>query len=97
MTEEEKTPTNEAEAQPREEAPKAEAEEAPRDDYVELIAQAKAEAEADKAKLRAEYEKRLAERDSIIRNLITGKQEAKNEGHFYDGINAKREAQRKKW
>ena len=61
-----------------------------------MIEDAKAEAEVEKANLKADYEKRLKQRDEIIKSLINGKADEPKRG-VVDDLNARRKANAVKW
>lgn len=84
----------EAEAKAKAEKEKAEAEEKARID--KLVEQIKEESRTNLAKVKADYEKRLDEREKVIIQLMNGNAN-KPTNSIIDNINKKREAQIKKW
>ena len=66
-------------------------------DYAQLIADAKAEAEAEKQALKDAYEKRLKERDAIIKSLIKGDAPATPKKTIAERLNEKRAPNLVKW
>ena len=93
MTDEERQ-GNENENLTNEETPVNEAEE---NDTTALVMQVKEEMEKRITSVTAEYEKRLKERDKIIRELMAGEEAPKPQKHIYDDLNEARKRQMKKW
>ncbi|MBQ6883790.1 MAG: hypothetical protein IJO25_05560 [Clostridia bacterium] len=70
-----------------------------KDDTATLVKQVKDEYEAKLLKQRDAYEKRLKEREAVIKQLLSGNGDANkpHENLIIDKINARRSAQNKKW
>ena len=68
-------------------------------DTATLVKQVKDEYEAKLLKQHDAYEKRLKEREAVIKQLLSGNGDANkpNENVIIDKINARRSAQNKKW
>ena len=72
---------------------------AEKEDTQSIIKQVKDEYEAKLSKQRIAYEKRLKEREDVIKQLLSGDGNANkpSENVIIDKINARRSAQNKKW
>ena len=70
-----------------------------KEDAQSLVKQVKDEYEAKITKQRISYEKRLKEREDVIKQLLSsdGNANKPNENLIIDKINARRSAQNKKW
>lgn len=70
-----------------------------KEDAQTLVKQVKDEYEAKISKQRIAYEKRLKEREDVIKQLLSGDGDANkpSENVIIDKINARRSAQNKKW
>lgn len=90
------TELNEREAELNEREAEAEAS---KEDTAKLVKQVKDEYETKLLKQRDAYEKRLKEREEVIKQLLSGSGDAnKPQGNIIiDKINARRIAQAKKW
>lgn len=72
-------PKEEKTEEPKEQ-PKEEPKEQPKDDFVDMIKQLKETQKKDMERLTKSFEDKIAERDKIIKDLISSEQHTTNEG-----------------